>query len=268
MCTNGHIDALPAVTEKGHIDIWFELHVNGGHSSIPFPHTGIGIVAEIVHELESHPWAPKLIEGSPVHNHFICQSRYSPDAAPKITDLINKGDLEALAEELVDIDRPTQYRIQTSQSADYFFGGVKINAMPEYVKLGVNHRIAPHNSIPEAKANALERIWPVVEKFNLTVRAFEGEDHNPDSFGLDLWPTYEVDYDGTLVLSSTQLTLNSPVSPTSGGVWDLFAGTIQHTFAFDGGRVVPVGELMTGNTDTRHYLSMYTWCTSYPCHPT
>ena len=227
--------------------------MNGGHSSIPFPHTGIGIVSEIVHELESHPWAPKLIEGSPVHKHFICQSRYTPDAAPRITDLINKGDLKALAEELADIDRPTQYRIQTSQAADYFLGGVKINAMPEYVKLGVNHRVAPHNSIPEVKANVVERIGSVARRFNLTVKAFEGEDHNPEVF--DLQPSYDVDYDGTLVLSSTQVTLNSPISPTSDDVWDLFAGTIQHSFAFDGGRVIPVGELMTGNTDTRHYLS-------------
>ena len=125
--------------------------------------------------------------------------------------------------------------------------------MPEYVKLGVNNRVAPHNSIPEVKANVVERIGSVARRFNLTVKAFEGEDHNPGFF--DLQPSYDVDYDGTLVLSSTQVTLNSPISPTSDDVWDLFAGTIQHSFAFDGGRVIPVGELMTGNTDTRHYLS-------------
>lgn len=236
--------------------------MNGGHSSIPFPHTGIGIVSDIVNQLESNPWEPKLVQGSPIHNHLVCQAKYSPDASPKITDLINSGDIEALTQELVSIDRPTQYRIQTSQSADYFQGGVKINAMPEYIKLGVNHRVAPHNSIPDVKANIIKQIKPFANKFGLTVKAFEGEDHNPEDIGLlldniDVAPMYEVDYNGTLVLSSTQVTLNAPVSPTSGPVWDLFSGTIQHSFAFDGGRVVPVGELMTGNTDTRHYLSKY-----------
>ncbi len=230
--------------------------MNGGHSSTPFPHTGVGIVSEIVNELESHPWEPKLTKGSPIHNHLICQARYSPDASPKITDLVNNGNLEALAAELATIDRATQYRIQTSQAVDYFQAGVKINAMPEYVKLGVNHRVAPHNSIPEVKANILRQIEPVVKKFGLTVKAFEGEDHNPELELLDVvTPRYEIDYNGTLVLSSTQVTLNAPISPTSGPVWDLFSGTIRHSFAFDGGRVVPVGELMTGNTDTRHYLS-------------
>lgn len=246
--------------EKGHVDIWLELSVNGGHSSAPFPHTGIGIMAEFVNQLESNPWKPKLIKGSPIYNHFVCQARYSPDAAPNITKLINKGDLETLTEELATLDRPTQYRIQTSQAVDYFFGGVKINAMPEYIKIGVNHRIAPQDSIPAVKANILKQIKPIVKKFGLSVSAFKGENNNPEieldeSLDGDVDAMYEVEYNGSLVLTSSQTTKVAPISPASGPVWDVFSGTIQHSFAFDGGKVIPVGELMTGNTDTRHYLS-------------
>lgn len=228
---------------------------------MPFPHTGIGIMSEFINQLESNPWKPKLIKGSPIYNHFVCQARYSPDAAPKITKLIHKGDLETLADELATIDRATQYRIQTSQAVDYILGGVKINAMPEYIKIGVNHRVAPQDSISTVKANILEQLKPIVKKFGLSVSAFKGEEHNPKiSFDENpedgvANPMYEVDYNGTLVLSSSQPTLVAPISPTSGPVWDIFSGTIQHSFAFEGGQVVPVGELMTGNTDTRHYLS-------------
>ena len=246
------------------MDVLIELHGNGGHSSTAFPHTGIGIAAEILTQLEAHPWKPKLIEGSPIHKHFICQSKYSPNFAPKITKLIEEGDLETLASELATIDRSTHYRLQTSQAVDFFLGGVKINAMPEYVKIGVNHRIAPQDSIPAVKSNILQQIKPIVQKFGLTVKAFEGEEENPD-FDLGemledglVKPMYEVEYNGTLVLTSSQPTHVTPISPTTGPVWDLFAGTIQHSFAFDGGKVVPVGELMTGNTDTRHYLSKST----------
>ncbi|KAI1386877.1 carboxypeptidase S [Hypoxylon trugodes] len=266
---NDTLYALPAVREKGHVDIWLELYVNGGHSSTPFPHTGIGILAEFVNQLESNPWKPKLIEGSPIYNHFVCQARYSPDAAPNITKLINKGDLDTLTEELATIDRATQYRIQTSQAVDYFIGGVKINAMPEYIKIGVNHRVAPQDSIEAVKANILKQIQPIVKNFGLSVSAFKGEDHNPE---IELFenfedgvvnPMYDVEYNGTLVLTSSQPTLVAPVSPTSGPIWDVFSGTIQHSFAFEGGKVVPVGELMTGNTDTRHYLNLtrhvYRW---------
>ncbi|KAI8629143.1 peptidase family M20/M25/M40 [Xylariaceae sp. FL1651] len=266
---NDTLYALPAVMEKGHVDIWLELHINGGHSSIPFPHTGIGIMSEIVMALEAHPWKPKLIEGSPIHNHFVCQAKYSPEAAPEITKLIHKGDLERLAEELATIDRSTHYRLQTSQAVDYFLGGVKINAMPEYIKIGINHRIAPQDSIPAVKANILKQIKPIVRMFRLAVEAFKGQEQDLDleldeNFSDEIInPMYEVEYNGTLIITSSQETHAAPVSPTTGSVWDAFSGTVQHTFAFDGGKVVPVGELMTGNTDTRHYLNLtpniYRW---------
>ncbi|KAI0485160.1 carboxypeptidase S [Xylariaceae sp. FL0804] len=261
--------ALPAVTEKAHVDVWMELHVNGGHSSIPYPHTGIGILAEIVNAIESNPWTPKVIEGSPVHNHMVCQAKHSPKSDTKLTKLVESGDLESLAEMLATTDRSTQYRIQTSQAVDYFIGGVKINAMPESVLVGVNHRIAPQDSIPEVKANILEQIQPIAEKFGLTVSAFKGEPENPEFLSMDSMdddivdPMYEVAYNGTLILTSSQRTHAAPISPTSGEIWDIFSGTIQHSFAFEGGKVVPVGELMTGNTDTRHYLNLsrniYRW---------
>lgn len=266
--------ALPAVTEKGHCDIWLELHVQGGHSSIPFPHTGIGIISEAVVALESHPYEPVLIKDSPIYNHYVCQARYSPKAEPKVTRLLEEGDLETLAKELASQDRPTNFRLQTSQAVDYVSGGQKINAMPEVVKLGINYRVAPHNSIGEIMHNVVKHLGPIVAKYGLAVKAFEADDeykshiagHQQQQEVLPgmAKPAYDVDYNGTLTLTSSQKTLAAPVSPSAGDdVWDVFAGTIRHAFAFEGGTVVPVGELMTGNTDTRHYLGLtpnvYRW---------
>ena len=121
--------ALPGVTEKGHIDIWYELHVQGGHSSLPFPHTGIGIIAEIVTKLEANPYTPKMIQDGPVHRHFVCQARYSPDADKDITKLIKKGDLDTLTKKLVGADRSTHFRLQTSQSVD-IIEGVCLSTQP------------------------------------------------------------------------------------------------------------------------------------------
>lgn len=258
--------ALPGVMEKGHVDIWFELHVQGGHSSVPFPHTGIGLVGEMVVALESHPYEPLLIKGSPIYNHYVCQARYSPRAEPKVTRLLEEGDLEALARELAGQDRPTNFRLQTSQAVDYIAGGQKINAMPEVTTLGVNYRVAPQNSIGEVMHNIVTYIQPIVKKYGISLKAFEGDAEYKDyaaaagataaqsAEDVVVQPMYDVDYNGTLVLRSSQKTQVAPVSPSSGEVWDVFSGTIQHSFAFDGGKVVPVGELMTGNTDTRHYL--------------
>ncbi|OHW96264.1 peptidase family M20 M25 M40 protein [Colletotrichum incanum] len=265
----GTLYALPAVMEKGHVDIWLDLHVTGGHSSVPFPHTGIGIVSEMVVALEAHPYSPKLTTQSPLYEHMVCQARYSPDAQPRVTELLEQGDLDALAAELVAIDRPTHYRLQTSQSVDYFQAGQKINAMPEKIRVGVNYRVAPQNSVPEIQHNVVSYVTGIAEKYGITIKAFEGDgdyeeyaqQKGRDSGSVEklddaVKPLYEVDYNGTLYLSRTQATLPAPLSPTKGPVWDLFSGTLQSSFAFDGGKVVPVGELMTGNTDTRHYLSL------------
>lgn len=259
--------ALPAVMEKGHVDIWFTLHVQGGHSSTPFPHTGIGIMSEMVVALESNPYTPQLIKNSPIYNHYVCQARYSPHAEPKVTKLLEEGDLEALASELASQDRATNFRLQTSQAVDYVGGGQKINAMPEVITLGVNYRVAPQDSIGKIMHNIVKYTKPIANKYGIKVKPFEADDEylsyangpsqlEESSVAMDseVEPLYEVDYNATLVLTASQKTTTAPVSPSDDDVWGVFSGTIQHSFAFDEGKVVPVGELMTGNTDTRHYL--------------
>lgn len=252
--------ALPGVYEKGHIDIWFELHVVGGHSSVPFPHTGIGIISEIVTTLESHPYQPKLIKDGPIHQHLLCQARYSPNDSPELTKLLGKGDLEGVASFMADASLMTKYMIQTSQAVDFIRGGQKINAMPEVTTLGVNYRVAPQDSLTLVQHNVVKYIKDIVSKYGLKVKAFEGDKEYEDYLAehdhelLISSTDDEVDYNGTLVIQAKEASKPSPISPSTGAVWDVLAGTIRHTFAFDG-TVVPTGETMTGNTDTRHYVS-------------
>src|SRR4051812_38473424 len=104
--------------------------------------------------------------------------------------------------------------------------------MPEVVTLGVNYRVALHNSLQEIEDTTVELIKPIVKKYGLTLKAFEGEDLEGAMPRVEdgVWPAYDVDYNGTLMLSSIQRTFAAPISPMSGPVWDLFSGTIQHTF--------------------------------------
>lgn len=257
---NDTLYALPAVMEKGHVDIWMELHVVGGHSSIPFPHTGIGIVSEIVTTLESHPYEPRLLKGSPPYNHLVCLARHSPNAAPGIGHLLKKGDLKALTKEIVKDSRMARFMIQTSQAVDVFQAGVKINAMPEVVTLGVNYRVAPQDSIPKVQYNVVKYIHSIVKKYDLTLEAYKGDEEYEKYLeevapeDLTLLSRNKGDK-GTLVIEAKEKFPVTPTAPTKGAVWDTFSGTVQHTLAYDNGKVVPVGLIMTGNTDTRHYLS-------------
>ncbi|KNB07536.1 hypothetical protein FOXG_08666 [Fusarium oxysporum f. sp. lycopersici 4287] len=229
---------LPSVQEKGAIDIWAELRVKGGHSSIPHPHTGIGIMAEIISALESKPYEPAILKGSPVYNHLVCLARHSPDSHTKLHDLLKKDDLEKLKDELLHLDPMAKFTIQTTQAVDIIRGGQKINAMPEVVSLGVNYRVAPQDSLDKVQEQFVKNIDAVIQKYNLTLSAYED-----DAKSQNIKPGF--DYDGHLKLTAFRNSVTTPVSPTSGPIWDIFSGTIQHSFAFDGGKVVPVGEIMT-----------------------
>ncbi|KAF4455516.1 hypothetical protein F53441_2178 [Fusarium austroafricanum] len=248
---------LPSVQEKGNVDIWAELRVKAGHSSIPHPHTGIGIMAEIVSALEANPYPPAILKGSPVYNHAVCLVRHSPESHTKLDDILKKDDLDKLADELIRLDPNTKFTIQTTQAVDIIQGGQKINAMPEVVTLGVNYRVAPQDSLDKVQSKFVENINAVVKKYNLSVNAYEDDEKNKD------FNKARFDYDGHLKLTAIRNSITTPVSPTSGPIWDIFSGTIQHSFAFEGGKVVPVGEIMNGNTDTRHYLNLsphiYRW---------
>ncbi|KAG5981955.1 hypothetical protein E4U55_002462 [Claviceps digitariae] len=262
------IYALPAVYEKGYLDVGFRLETPGGHSSTPVPHTAIGIMAEVVTALEASPFEPALLQDGPVHRHLLCQARYSPDAQPRLTELLRRGDLVGAARFLADSDLTARYLLQTSQAVDVIRGGHKINALPEVTTLGVNYRIAPQDSIPGVQHILARRVQDVVAKYGIKVRAFEG-DKAYETYVASSSSSSTPDHhdhkahNGTLILQAKQAADASPVSPSSGPIWDVFAGTIRHAMGSRHETVVPTGETMTGNTDMRQYLGLsphiYRW---------
>ncbi|TPX12649.1 uncharacterized protein E0L32_000826 [Thyridium curvatum] len=274
--------ALPAVYEKGYLDVWFDLDVVGGHSSTPTPHTAIGMMSEVVVALEAHPFEPEIAKGGPVHEALVCLAEHSPDAFPELTRYVRRGDLKGAAAALAAVSRDTQYFIQTSQAATVVAGGQKINALPEFVTLGVNHRYAPQDSVGSIQHRIAHLVGRVAEKYDLEVRAFEGdEDYDEYLAAHGLAPVaaaaaaakkkkkdaqhglWEPVYNGTLNIEVRRKSYVTPQSPTKGAVWDVFAGTVRHSFADLARHVVVAPGAMTGNTDTRHYLDLskniYRW---------
>lgn len=255
--------ALPAVYEKGYLDVWFDLDVIGGHSSVPTPNTAIGIMSEIVVALESNQFEPEIETNSPVHQALDCIAKYSPDAVPELTELILQGNLKETAYLLAQMSRDTQYFIQTSQAVGVIAGGQKINALPEYVTLGVNHRIAPQDSIGSIQHRIVNLVRDVVERYDLALRPFEDDEDYMEylvangifSRRQDVRSSWEPIYNGSLILEARKKSYITHQSPTKGAVWDTFAGTVRYTYASEAQTVVAAPGAMTGNTDTRHYLS-------------
>ncbi|CAH0043032.1 unnamed protein product [Clonostachys rhizophaga] len=261
--------ALPAVTEKGFVNIWLDLQVKGGHSSIPTPHTDIGIMSEIVVALEENPFSPKVEWNSPVHKSLQCLARYSPNAFPSITHLVDHGNLYKLAEVVSSLDLAAAALVQTTQAVNIIYGGDKINSLPELTTVGINYRVAPQDSVLAIQHNIVKYASSVIEKFGLDLNAYEGDDeyhHYAASLGgghHHRKPRRGIDYEGTLTIRAEKKFNGAPVSPTDDEAWRIFAGTIEATFKEPGLTVVPTGVIMTGNTDSKHYLELsrnvYRW---------
>ncbi|OQE24064.1 hypothetical protein PENFLA_c010G07259 [Penicillium flavigenum] len=273
---NGEIlYALPAVGEKGSLDLIIDIAVPGGHSSIPPAHTGIGIMAEILYELERKELFPAWLDTThPAHGMLECQARYSPEHVETwLSDKLAADDPAALGEAVASSRGPAvRYTMQTSQAADLIHGGVKTNALPEKISAVVNYRVALHQTPDELRERAIRLISPIAESHNLTLRVdFPGVAESTEG---------DVS-DRTLTLSPLSVPLSpapiSPTDPLTSKVWAHFAGVARSVFeshsnplskSASGSKptVVVTGDVMTGNTDTRFYWSLsdniYRWSPS------
>ena len=247
--------AYPGVGEKGYHDIGLTLNVEGGHSSRPPAHTGIGIMADVIRALENEPYRPSLPQSSPFRRSLECRAKYSPKLVqPWLRSaLLNDGEDE-IAQRLSKEVGEEIWLMQTSQAVDIIAGGIKVNALPETVQLVVNHRIAPHESIPFVYQHVSGVLAPVLERYQLEPKGLFGSGNASCA-----------EHSSTVTKGSLELkaikTLNpAPTSPTDNNVWAVFSGTLRSVFEdTESGRgktVVPVGNTMTGNTDTVHYWEL------------
>ncbi|PTD07124.1 Carboxypeptidase S [Fusarium culmorum] len=201
--------ALPAFNLTGH----------GGDSFAPPPHTAIGIVSEIVTTLEQSQFDPKVERNGPVHQGLTCFARYSPNAFPELTRSIIRGRSQ----------RSCSFPGKaTSQSADLVTGGKRIDALPEHVSLGVSHGLAPQDTVGSIEHGVVQLVQNIVNKYNLRFEPFEDDDDYDDyltSEGLARKARQQGSSSGTLNVEAMRKYFPAAPAPTSGRVWDIFAGT-------------------------------------------
>lgn len=239
--------ARPAVAEKGYVDLVLRLRMPGGHSSRPPAHTAIGIMARLIEKLEDEPLPPHIDESNPFRNFLKCQAEYSPQDVESWLRKELKGG-NRLEEKLVaSRGRDVQWSFTTSQAVDVIRGGVQDNEIPETVETVVNYRVLPTDDIDRLLRSVTALLAPVARQFDVGVEGFGYSDPDTGS--------------GLLNVTSRDLLPASPISPTGEDVrmWNLFSGTIRHVYEGRDGSmklVVPVGDIMTGNTDTVHYWEL------------
>ena len=242
--------AYPAVGEKGYYDAELRLTARGGHSSKPPEHTGIGVFAQAIVALEDRPYTPRLPQWSPFRRALECNAKYSPHAVePWLKDALLHDSEEEAARRLSPVLTDDKWLMQTSQAVDVISGGVKVNALPESVRILVNHRIALHESVEDVIRNIRRIVEPIARKNGLQFTDMSIADAE-----------YSTSLTGTVELRSRQTLRPAPLSPTDNDVWAVFGGTLRSVFesttSGQNKTVVPVGNIMTGNTDTVHYWDL------------
>jgi Gly-Xaa carboxypeptidase len=243
---------MPGVGEKGYTDVYVTIRKDGGHSSIPTDHTGIGIAAEIITEIEAEQYPTYLADENPFLGLLQCGAAHGEEFPSKLKKLLGKRSSNSgskkhhchhkkqdlLALEAAKLGKPIQYLMQTSQAVDVISGGVKTNALPERTGVTINHRINIGDT-PEVVWNKFTSIAaPIAKKYNLTLHAFDGISEEANSISI----------------SAADTTLQvAPVTPTDvDGVtpYSILAAT---TRALYGEEIIVAPGMMTGNTDTRYY---------------
>ncbi|CAM9022303.1 unnamed protein product [Wickerhamomyces anomalus] len=244
--------AIPSTAEKGHLNVFIELTTPGGHSSVPPDHTSIGIISRLVALLEDHPFDPILSAKNPLSQFLKTVTKDSKNVPDSLKKDIQNLDKDKSANERVieylSKEPSTNYAIRTSQAIDIIHGGVKSNALPEYVTLLINHRISADSNSKETVDHFLTHLKKISKQFDLGI-ILDGEFIIPST------------KNGVFNVSAQDPLEPSPISPIDGEIWDVFAGTIKHVFddivLKDTNETLKIAPyLMVGNTDTRRYWGL------------
>lgn len=141
----GRTFGLPAVAEKGKLNLNITVSTLGGHSSVPPAHTNIGLSALLIAKLESNPFPITLQRESPVWGYLLCASEYAPDMPGGLKKAVAKAQksskaLKALPDAVLKYGLGSTWTgsgqgaieramLGTTQAVDIINGGVKVNAL-------------------------------------------------------------------------------------------------------------------------------------------
>lgn len=135
----GQMFARMGTAEKGAVSIKLEVLTPGGHSSVPPPHTGIGILSALLVALEhaastTHKpdgfGAPLLREGNPMLSYLACAAEHAPEISKKLKKrILDPREWTQLGQDLARVSPFDRAFLSTTQAVDLVQGGVKVRVL-------------------------------------------------------------------------------------------------------------------------------------------
>ncbi len=177
--TDGIVPGLPVpaaligVAEKGYLSVELAVEGQGGHSSMPPPHSAAGIVAAAVTRLEDHPFDAGL--DGPVGEMF---DWLAPEMrGPLKLAFANRGLLAPVLIDQLAAKPNTNATLRTTVAVTQLSGSVQDNVLPQRATAVVNLRLHPRDDI----ASALQRIERVIDDPRVEVTPLTSTLHSEPS---------------------------------------------------------------------------------------
>ena len=194
--------ALIGVAEKGYVTLELTVKGEGGHSSMPPPHTTVGLLAEAITRLENNPM-PARIAG-PTQALFDTVGPEFPVAQRLV--FANLWLLKNVVLGKLGAKPGTNALIRTTLAATMFQGSVKENVLPTKARALVNSRILPGDTMESVEAHAKS----VINMTEVSIKSLAKWGQNPspascidcESYDLISKTIHEI-YPDTLVAPST-----------------------------------------------------------------
>lgn len=149
--------ALIGVAEKASSNIMISVAGQGGHSSMPPQHTAIGLLAQIIANVENHPMPPRLT--APVAEMF---KRMAPHMGGKKILLQNIERLFPLINSTLAKSQSVNAMIRTTIAFTMTDGGYAPNVLPPRARAVANLRVLQGDTVAETIAH-IRKVNPGID---------------------------------------------------------------------------------------------------------
>lgn len=192
--------ALIGIAEKGHMSVELTVHAEGGHSSMPPPQTAVGVLAQAIDRLETHPLPPRL-DGptAAMFDHLGREMPFGARVAMANLWLTKSRVLRSLA-----ASPTTDASIRTTTAPTMIRGSPKENLLPIKAQAIVNFRIISG----ETPESVLAHVHDVVDDPRVSI-TLSGQPTPPSPVSSTTSDTYQ-----TLESAIRAFEPNAIVSPS------------------------------------------------------
>ncbi len=153
--------ALVGVAEKGYLSLELRVRAEGGHSSRPPPHSGVGILASAIHRLERNQ-LPRRIRGAA---RGLLMAVGPAQGLARRVALANLWLTEPLVVRALGRSSIGNALLRTTTAATMFEGSPKDNVLPIHARAVVNFRILPGDT----RETVIEHVRRVVDDARIEI---------------------------------------------------------------------------------------------------